>query len=147
MPQKNTIFLMKNSSLFKGDIPPTMLLPSQFINLLNLQKKCSSLQESLFFLPNPFDTVGYSMLLKKLKLYGITDRYLAWFKGYLSNRKQYIQIGENSKAYQICYLQRLPKIYYWTASVSSICNRPAKSISMILIFFLMIRTLNSSFQL
>ena len=44
-----------------------------------------------------FDTVDHSTLLKKLKLYGITDKSLAWFESYLSNRKQYIQIGENSK--------------------------------------------------
>ena len=35
--------------------------------------------------------------LKKVKLYGITDKNLAWFQSYLSNRKQYIEIGENSK--------------------------------------------------
>ena len=44
-----------------------------------------------------FDTVDYSILLKKLKFYGITDKNLAWFESYLFNRKQYIEIGENSK--------------------------------------------------
>ena len=37
------------------------------------------------------------ILLKKLKFYGITDENLGWFESYLSNRKQYIEIGENSK--------------------------------------------------
>ena len=41
-------------------------------------------------LSKAFDTVGYSILLKKLKLYGITEKNLAWFESYLSNRKQYI---------------------------------------------------------
>ena len=32
-----------------------------------------------------------------MKLYGITDKSLAWFESFLSNWKQYIHIGENSK--------------------------------------------------
>ena len=32
-----------------------------------------------------------------MKIYGINDENLAWFESYLSNRKQYIEIGENSK--------------------------------------------------
>ena len=56
-------------------------------------------------LSKAFDTVDHSVLLKKLKLYGITEKNLAWFESYLSNRKQYIEIGENSKTdlkYVIC---------------------------------------------
>ena len=48
-------------------------------------------------LPKAFDTVDHSILLNKLKLYGITDKNLAWSESYLSNRTQYIEIGENSK--------------------------------------------------
>ena len=44
-----------------------------------------------------FDTVDHSVLLRKLELYGITDRNYAWTKSYLSNRLQYIQIDENSR--------------------------------------------------
>ena len=48
-------------------------------------------------LSKAFDTVDHSILLKNLKLYGITDKNLAWFERYLSNRKQYIEIDENSE--------------------------------------------------
>ena len=46
-------------------------------------------------LSKTFDTVDNSILLKKL--YGITDKNLAWFESYISNRKQYTHMDENSK--------------------------------------------------
>ena len=48
-------------------------------------------------LSKAFDTVDHLILLKKLTLYSITDKNLAWFESYLSNRKQYLEIGENIK--------------------------------------------------
>ena len=45
-------------------------------------------------LSKAFDTVDHSILLKKLELYGVTDRNHSWFKNYLLNRKQFIQINE-----------------------------------------------------
>ena len=48
-------------------------------------------------LSKAFDTVDHSILLKKLKLNGMTDKNLAWFQSYLSNRNQPIEIGANSK--------------------------------------------------
>ena len=44
-------------------------------------------------LSKAFVTVDHSILLKKLELYGVTDRNHSWFKNYLSNRKQFIQIN------------------------------------------------------
>ena len=46
-----------------------------------------------FDLYKAFDTVDHSILLEKLELYGVTDRNHSWFKNYLSNRKQFIQIN------------------------------------------------------
>ena len=50
-------------------------------------------------LSKAFDTVDHSILFKKLELYDVTDRNHSWFKNYLSNRKQFIQINneENRK--------------------------------------------------
>ena len=45
-------------------------------------------------LSKAFDTDDHSILLKKPELYGGTDRNHSWFKNYLSNRKQFIQIND-----------------------------------------------------
>ena len=39
-----------------------------------------------------FDTVNHSILISKLYKYGIRGSTLEWFKSYLSNRQQYVQI-------------------------------------------------------
>ena len=41
-------------------------------------------------LSKAFDTVDHSILIKKLKLYGVKGNDLRWFESNLSNRKQYI---------------------------------------------------------
>jgi hypothetical protein len=45
-----------------------------------------------------FDTVDHSILLKKMYKMGIRDTELAWFKDYLSNRKQFVFIDGNSSS-------------------------------------------------
>ena len=45
-------------------------------------------------LSKAFNTVDHSILLKKLEIYGITDRNHGLVKSYLSNRIQFIQINE-----------------------------------------------------
>ena len=44
-------------------------------------------------------TVLNVSLLKKLEIYGIKGANLAWFRGYLTNRKQYICINNDNKTY------------------------------------------------
>ena len=44
-----------------------------------------------------FDAVDHTILLKKLQICGITGANLAWFRSYLTNRKQYICINNDTK--------------------------------------------------
>ena len=49
-------------------------------------------------LPKAFDTVDHNILFKKkLEINGNADKNLKWFKNYLNNRKQYIQINNEEK--------------------------------------------------
>ncbi|KAI0213956.1 hypothetical protein LSAT2_000961, partial [Lamellibrachia satsuma] len=45
-------------------------------------------------LSKAFDTIDHTILLSKLRYYGIDDAGLFLLKNYLSNRKQYVEIEE-----------------------------------------------------
>ena len=47
-------------------------------------------------LKKAFDTVNHDILLTKLEHYGIRNNILAWFKSYLSDRKQYVYFNGKS---------------------------------------------------
>ena len=40
-----------------------------------------------------FDTIQHSVLLDKLKLYGVGPKSMRWFEDYLKDRSQYVSIG------------------------------------------------------
>ena len=46
-------------------------------------------------LQKAFDTCCNKIMFKKLEKIGIKGKELLWFKSYLSNRKQFVSIGEN----------------------------------------------------
>ena len=49
-------------------------------------------------LSEAFDAIDHAILFKKLESYGIKDIIVAWFRSYLTNRKRFIQITNDSKS-------------------------------------------------
>ncbi len=50
----------------------------------------------LLDLRKAFDMVNHDLLLGKLKQYRVSDNALCWFTSYLTDRKQYVQINQNT---------------------------------------------------
>ena len=52
----------------------------------------------VYWFPRPLTLLTMQHYRKKLENYGIKDTNLAWFRSFLKNRKQYIQITNDSKS-------------------------------------------------
>ena len=61
---------------------------------MNLLRKTTT---PLVDLSKAFDTVDHTILVKNFEIYGITGAILAWFRSYLTNRKHYICINNDTK--------------------------------------------------
>ena len=98
--------------------------------------------------------IYHFILLKTLSFYGITDKTHAWFLSYLSTRKQYIHMSENSKTdlkYVTCGVSQgfilVPLLFLVYANNPPTASRLLDSTNFtdgILTFSLIIRTLNTS---
>ena len=75
----------------------------EIIDKLNKQLDKKEIPLCIFIdLSKAFDTLDHRILLSKLKYYGMDDISLYWFKSYLSNRHQFVEIeGYKSKLKQI----------------------------------------------
>ena len=71
----------------------------ELIDRVILDMDKSEIPFSIFIdLSKAFDTLDHNILINKLQYYGIKDTALDLFQSYLSNRRQYVQIGNNKSA-------------------------------------------------
>ena len=90
----NEILHKKQCGFQKGHSTEHAII--QLINQINNSFEKNHFTLGIFIdLSKAFDTVDHSILIKKLKLYGVKGNNLRWFESYLSNRKQYISYNGN----------------------------------------------------
>ena len=65
-------------------------LLSNIIKAIDGNKYCLGI---FLDLSKAFDTIDHSILLNKLEHYGIRGLALSWFRSYLCNRTQFVEIG------------------------------------------------------
>ena len=106
-------------------------------------------------LPNAFDTVDHSILLKRWKTYGITDKNLGGFQSYLieSSTLKQVKIAKQILNMLLVasskdrFLHHFCSQYMLTTCQLHLACQVQLCLPMILTFSLTIRTLNTSLQL
>jgi hypothetical protein len=73
----------------------TLALTDHILNLLDNDK----IPFSIFMdLSKAFDTLDHSILLNKLRFYGLSSSSISWFESYLSERNQYVLYGDSKSS-------------------------------------------------
>ena len=94
------------------------------IHLLNKVSKAMNDKEytiALFFdLKKAFDMVPRNTLIRKLEKNGIRNNALQWFNSYLSERYQYVNVGDTNSTLQPKHVWCSTRFSTWTYPVSNI---------------------------
>jgi retron-type reverse transcriptase len=99
MYKKLVIFLERNQVIFQGQFDFRSNHSTTHAILLIADKIQKAVKNKMYScgifldLCKAFDTVNDTILLKKLENSGIRGIVQKWFSSYLSNRKQYVSIG------------------------------------------------------
>ena len=97
-------YLTENDLLYSGQYGfrkghSTELACIEFVDNVIHKLDCGKLPISIFLdLSKAFDTLDHTILLEKLKYHGIDGVALAWFRNYLTNRSQFVQINDIESA-------------------------------------------------
>ena len=72
----------------------TELAVSEMIDRIYLDLDVKQIPIAIFLdLSKAFDTINHNVLIRKLEHYGIKNVELEWFKSYINNRQQYVEIN------------------------------------------------------
>ena len=98
-------YMTKNKLLYKSQygfrkFHSTELAALEFTDKIIFNLDQGKLPLAIYLdLSKAFDTIDHSILLNKLKYYGVCGMSLYWFESYLSDRKQYVQFNDSTSSY------------------------------------------------
>jgi hypothetical protein len=89
----NNLLTSHQHGFQKGKSTVTALyeIVDQFFTSIEAKEKLNVI---LYDFSNAFGTICPSLLIQKLKIYGLCDRSLSWLTSFLTEREQYVQIRE-----------------------------------------------------